>query len=252
MADDESILAKPTPEPDAELRYGPEAEHVADVWLPAEDTAGTPLVLLVHGGFWRPAYDRVHTRHMAAALRDAGWPVAALEYRRVPGAPEATTDDVRLALREIPEQLAPGGPDSATPVPTVLMGHSAGGHLVLWAAAVSPPDHLLGTVALAPVADLVAADAAGLGGGAVKAFLGTAPDARPDLDPLRLDAPATPVTLVHGVEDATVPVAQSRTYATAHPAAHLVAVPDSGHYDVIDPSSEAWRHVVEAVAGFGH
>ncbi|MEU8137213.1 alpha/beta hydrolase [Streptodolium elevatio] len=242
MADDESILAKPTPEPDGELRYGPEDEHVADLWLPAEAAAvgtGTPLVLLVHGGFWRPAYDRVHTRHMAAALRDAGWPVAALEYRRVPGTPEATTDDVRLALREVPSQPALG----AGHLRTVLMGHSAGGQLVLWAASVCPPGRLLGTVALSPVTDLAAADVAGLGGGAVRAFLGTSPAARPDLDPLRLDTPDTPVTLVHGAEDATVPLALSHTYAAAHPSTRLVAVPKADHYDVIDPSSVAWQHV---------
>lgn len=247
MAENEDILGRPAPEPDALVRYGSEPEHVADVWLPEQRGGGLPLVLLVHGGFWRPAYDRVHTRNMAAALRDAGWPVAALEYRRVPRVPDATTEDVRSALRRIPEELA-GGEFGLGRRGTALIGHSAGGHLVLWAAGAAPPERLVGTVALAPVADLVAADAAGLGGGAVRAFLGGAPGARPDLDPVRVAVPATPVTLVHGVEDATVPVAQSRGYAAAHASVRLVAVPEAGHYEVIDPWSAAWAVVVEELA----
>src|SRR5687767_5756925 len=108
-------------------------------------------VALIHGGFWRPAYDRVHLRPMAAALRDLGWEVVSIEYRRVPGDPDATVSDVRAAL--------------SAAAPDVIAGHSAGGHLALWAAATMG----LKAVALAPVADLRLAEELNLDGGAVKA-----------------------------------------------------------------------------------
>ncbi|MFF5988524.1 alpha/beta hydrolase family protein [Prauserella flavalba] len=233
---DRSILTRPTPEPDEELRYG---GQVADVWLPV--TTGKPLIVLVHGGFRRAEYDRTHIRVLCRALRDAGWPVAAPEYRRVAGNPGQTVADIRTALSVLPERLPANG--------LVLMGHSAGGHLALWAASTCPPRGLLGVIALAPVADLAAAHEAHLDDGAVADFLGGAPSARPDLDPRLLDAPPCPVVLVHGRDDTLVPVTQSRSYAATHPGARLVVLPGIQHFEPIDPSSTAWPAVLAELKG---
>ncbi|KAA9154291.1 alpha/beta hydrolase [Amycolatopsis acidicola] len=213
--------------PDEELRYGPDPDHVADSWVPARPRR--PRLVLVHGGFWSPEYDRKHTRPMAAALRDAGWPVLAPEYRRRPGNPDAATEDLLRVL----DSTGPG---------VLLVGHSAGGHLALWLAANRAG--LLGTVALAPVADLVGAEAEGLDGGAVATFLGGPASERPDLDPLPLKDPEAPCVLLHGTRDSHVPIAQSRAYVAAHPAARLVELPGMGHFELIDPYSLAWPRVV--------
>ncbi|WP_236788203.1 alpha/beta hydrolase [Amycolatopsis sp. GM8] len=234
---DRSILSRPGPEPDREMRYGPLAEHVADVWLPAE--TGRPRVVLIHGGFWRPRYDRTHTRNLAAALRDAGWPVTSIEYRREPGNPDAYTDDIRLALQAVDAE------------DVVLAGHSAGGQLALWAAVTCPPPGLLGTVALAPVADLVRAHDERLGDGAVAEFLGGPPANRPDLDPVRLPAPAGPVILVHGADDTGVPPSQSQSYVDAHATAELVLLPGMAHFELVDPHSGAWPDVRDAISRAG-
>ena len=207
---------------------------------------GKPLVLLVHGGFWRPAYDRRHTRAMAAALRDAGWPVASLEYRRVPGHPELTTGDVRCAIAELPKLLAHHNARE-----TVMAGHSAGGHLALWAAATCPPEGLAGTLALAPVADLVLADQTGLGDGAVTAFLGTAAVDRRDLDPVRGTSPTAPVILLHGTDDVSVPVEVGESYLRAHPATNFDALPGTGHFELIDPRAPVFPRVVRAIHTLG-
>ena len=53
-----------------------------------------------------------------------------------------------------------------------------------------------------------------------------------------------PQLLVHGTDDDTVPVAMSREYAAATDEAELVEY-DGGHYEHLDPESEAWRAVVE-------
>jgi acetyl esterase/lipase len=234
MSEDESILSLPSPPPDATLAYGPGDESVADVRYGAEGAAKRPLVVLIHGGFWRPAYDRKHIGPLAAALAAAGWTVATPEYRRSPGRPEATIEDLRAALAALPGKI------DRNDGTVVLIGHSAGGHLVLWAAAAGIVPKLRGVLALAPVADLRLAEKKGLGGGAVQAFLGSGADSRADLDPLRMKSPAVPTVLLQGEGDEIVPPAIAESYVAAHPKARLVRIEGAGHFAVIDPRSTAW------------
>ncbi len=244
-AEDRSVLHLPAPGPDLELRYGDRPEGLVDVRFGAPGAERRPLVVFVHGGYWRPAFDRVHVRPLTAALAGAGWTTAAIEYRRVPGRPDDTVDDVAAALRFLAgaSELA-GACDGRL----LLAGHSAGGHLVLQAAADPRTPPLAGVVALAPVADLRLGEELGLDGDAVRAFLGRPAADRPDLDPVRQPAPPVPVTVVHGTADDIVPLALGRSYVTAHPAATLVEV-EGGHFVVIDPRSTAWPELLGALAG---
>ncbi|MCP2167158.1 alpha/beta hydrolase [Goodfellowiella coeruleoviolacea] len=236
MTEDRSVLTRPATAPDVCLRYGTHEPHVADVWFADPAVPNPALAVVVHGGFWRPEYDRRGTWPLADAIRRQGWTVASVEYRRTPGQPQATVADVRLALHAVPE-LVPGSGR------VVVVGHSAGGHLALHAAAVAPAPGLVATVALAPVADLVAAHRLALDVDAVAAFLGGAPEPHGDLDPVRLPTPSRPVVLVHGTEDAIVPIELAHSYAAAHPATRLVSVPGAGHFALIDPLSTAWPTV---------
>ncbi|WP_280726105.1 alpha/beta hydrolase [Kitasatospora sp. MAA4] len=246
--EDRSVLTQVVPEPDLTLRHGARADQVADAWPGDARAARRPLAVLVHGGFWRPDYDRTHARAMGGALRAAGWTVVSIEYRRTPGAPDLAVHDVAAALAAVPAALA------SAPAPhngsTVVLGHSAGGHLALWSAAAQPAPALVGTIALAPVADLELAHRLRLDGDAVAAFLGGPPQHRPELDPVLLPTPATPVVIVHGGQDEVVPAKLSDGYARAHPATRLVPVPDAGHFALIDPLSAAWPVVVQALASF--
>lgn len=228
--EDRSILTRPAPEPDEVRRYGDERDQLVEIYRGGTEAAERPVLCLIHGGFWRPGYDRTHLRPLASALREEGRTVVSVEYRRVPGDPDASTTDIRAALVLATEV---GGR-------IVVAGHSAGGHLALWAAASAPPPGLVATVALAPVADLVAAHRAGLGDGAVRAFVGAGPDSRPDLDPVRLGPVGSPLTIVHGGRDAIVPPAQACRFADAHPGTEVVVVPGTGHFALIDPLSPAW------------
>src|SRR5215470_313712 len=79
------VLTRPVPPPDVVLRYGSDRDQLADLRLPAVPAAGrelAPLVLFLHGGFWRAAYDRAHTGPLAAALAAAGFAVCTPEFRR--------------------------------------------------------------------------------------------------------------------------------------------------------------------------
>lgn len=241
FSEDLSVLDRPARAPDDTIHYGGDADQVADVRHGGAGARQRPLVLLVHGGFWRPQYDRAHTGPMGEAIAAAGWTVAAIEYRRVPGQPDLTFADVRAALERVPGLIADHNGQ------VLLLGHSAGGHLVLWLSAPPVPAVLAGTLALAPAADLQLAQALDLGNGAAAAFLGADAAQRPDADPRRLPAPQVPVVIVQGEEDGIVPPAVPASYAAAHPAVRLVRVPGAGHFALIDPQAAAWQATLDAL-----
>jgi acetyl esterase/lipase len=240
--EDRRVLGRAERPPDRTWTYGSDAEQVADVYLP-ESTPSRRTVLLVHGGFWRPEFDRVHARPLAAHLAARGHVVVSVEYRRLPGNPDVTLRDVRVAADTLArEPWADGSSIQA-------VGHSAGGHLVLVLAG-DTDTPLQSVLALAPVADLVAAETRGLDGDAVASFLGTPAADRPDLDPVRRPAPMIPVAIVHGVNDSIVPLKLSATYVEAHGVdghQRLVALPGIGHYEVIDPEATAIADVDAAL-----
>jgi acetyl esterase/lipase len=175
----DGVLTRPAPPPDLTVRYGPLPDQVADLrWplggsdRPTERTtdAAAPLVVVIHGGFWRAGYDRRHTGPQCAGLAEAGFAVAAIEYRRTgqPGGGwPATFDDVAAALDAVPDLVARAATAAGQAVDTdrtVLVGHSAGGQLAAWAA-VAPRPGIVGAVSLAGVLDLTLAARLGLGPG---------------------------------------------------------------------------------------
>ncbi len=271
MSDPSEVLTRWAPPPAATVRYGEGPHHGADVWRPATGPGiatgpadAAPLVIVVHGGFWRARYGKEEARVMCAALADAGYAVAAIEYRRTgqPGGGwPGTIDDVRAAVEAIPalvSGLLDDGPVSLGP--TLLVGHSAGGQLALWAGSQADVPRLAGIVSLGGVCDLARADELRLGrqddDGAVAAFLGGGADQVPDryaaADPMRLPPPAVPVALVHGVDDDVVPVELSRRYAAYAAAAgadvELLELRGIEHFGPIDPLSPAWATVLDALA----
>ncbi len=221
------------------VTYGPHPSQVIDLYR------GGPAALrvtLLHGGFWREAYDRHHLAPLAATLAGRGAEVVLAEYRRVGGGGgwPATFDDVVRALE--------AGERACTASRHVLVGHSAGGHLALWAAS-SPlaagvrVDHV---VAVAPVADLARARALRLSGGAVAELV--APGEEAAADPMRLPPPRAPVTVLHGTEDGEVPVGLSRAYAGAAGAGvTLELLEGAGHYEPITVGTPECARLLAAV-----
>jgi acetyl esterase/lipase len=144
----------------------------------------------------------------------------------------------------------------------VTLGHSAGGHLAVWAAGrartrrwsqVRVP--VTAAVSQAGVLDLASAAREHLGSDAVAGMLGepwadVADRERAEVDPLSQAPLGVPVWCVHGEADGTVPISQSRTYVEAARAAgaqaDLVAV-EGDHFVVIDVASEAWARTLEVL-----
>ena len=144
------ILTRAARPPDQVLRYGPRHEQFADLRLPVwsdetESSPGSaaewrpewPVVIFLHGGFWRAAYDRTHAGPLAEALAAAGFAVCTPEYRRTgqPGGGwPGTFDDVAAAVDALPGLVAAAAGGRADLGRVVLAGHSAGGLVVLEAA----------------------------------------------------------------------------------------------------------------------
>ncbi len=229
--------------------YGRLKDQVGDLLLPAGASEPLPVVVLVHGGFWRERYRRDTLAPLAEAIAAEGYATWNIEYRRVGasggGHPE-TADDVLAAFDALGGLPAPLDLGRVT-----VVGHSAGGHLALWLAA---QRRFAGVVALAGVADLVAADEQHLGSDAVREFLrgGAAAD-HGEADPARLVPTGVPSLLVHGDEDANVPLDQSERYLAAATAAgddcRLLRIDGADHFVVIDPSSDAWAQAWAAFPG---
>ena len=247
------------PPPQSLLRYGDHPDQVANLHLPAGVTGSSPCVVLIHGGFWRERWDRSLMTPLAVDLARRGLAAWNVEYRRVGqagGGWPGTLEDVAAAidaLRDVP------GVDGRR---VVVVGHSAGGHLALWAAArrrlprgapgARPSVVPRAAVALAGVCDLVAGSREGLGEGAVDALLGGGPDEVPNR--FRVASPAAllplgvPQLLVHGARDEHVPLSQSREYLAAAKAAGDeigLLEPDDDHFDVIDVERQSWQGLAD-------
>jgi acetyl esterase/lipase len=238
--------------PPRRIEYGADPSQFGELTAPEGIPRG--VVVVIHGGFWRAAYDLDLGRPLAADLAAHGWAAWTIEYRRVGnggGAPQ-TLDDVAAAIDTLADlDLLRGR--------VITVGHSAGGHLATWAASRGRYERwaarvaVTGVVSQAGVVDLGQAYAERLGSGAVEAFLGHPPGPDDDpVDPIRNVPLEVPVHCVHGVDDDVVPVTQSRAYVAAartHGAPAELTEVEGDHFVVIDPAGEAWARTREILDG---
>lgn len=245
------------------VRYGEAPSQYVELHLPARRAGAHPVVVLLHGGFWRAAYGLALLRPLAADLVERGYAVWNVEYRRVgePGGGwPGTLVDVADAADAVAGASTRYGLDAGR---VAVVGHSAGGQLALWLGArhrlpgaapgASPRVRPRAVVSQAGVLDLPAAADARLGEEAVAAFLGghtaEVPDRYALASPSALVPLGVPQLLVHGDADGRVPVTQSREYAAAARSAgdrvELAEFPGVGHFEVIEATHESWITVVD-------
>ncbi|MFF1837805.1 alpha/beta hydrolase [Streptomyces sp. NPDC058231] len=274
----ESAFSHPAVAPDASAAYGDHPDQVIDFYAPRDGRTGAPVVVVLHGGAWRAPYDRLHVTPLADFLARRGFAVANVEYRRgseipqqhgssgpVAGRWPETFDDVAAAMDALPALLARELP-TADARRIVVTGHSAGGHLALWAAArhvlpegspwrlpAAPP--LRGVVALAPVADFATAVELDVCSGAVAQLLGGEQDFADRCryaDPAVLLPTGIATAVVQGRSDLTVPHAVAEAFveaaAKAGETVGLTLLQDVGHFPLIDPAADACAVVAEEIA----
>lgn len=140
----------------ANVSYGPDPAQVYDVYLPSGGarTPGAPVIFMVHGGAWAVG-DKAMSRVVDAKVARwgaRGFVLVSVNYRMLPDVPpDGQLHDVALALAHAQAQAGDWGGD---PGQFVLMGHSAGAHLVALLASARPTrpglggPPVLGTVAL--------------------------------------------------------------------------------------------------------
>lgn len=264
---------KKIPQPTAiHLSYGPETLQFGELFLPStQDTQQLyPVVILIHGGFWRNPYDYTLMTSLAKDLAQRGSAAWNIEYRRIGdkgGGWPGTLLDVALATDYI-RTIAPTYQLDLNRIVTV--GHSAGGHLALWLAArpkiakASPlagssrsdaPLPLRGAISLAGVNDLELCSQLHLGNDAASELLGGTFDEVPEryvaASPAAMLPLGIPQVLVHGTKDESVPITMSQVYFAAAQAAgdpmRLITLPDEDHFVVINVKSQAWQQIVEAI-----
>lgn len=240
--------------------YGAHRSQIAELWRPPG--RGTPpVVVLVHGGFWRVRYTKRLMNGLAAGIARLGVAAWNIEYRRVGptggGGYPGTFLDVAAAIDHL---VGMPGLDLDR---VVTCGHSAGGQLALWAAArprlavgapgASPLVVARGAVSLAGVVDLARAAQAGLGRGAVAELLGGDDLAYrlATCSPFEMLPLGVPQVLIHGRGDDVVPVALSEGYAARARAtgddARLVVLERCSHLQVISTRGVAWRALAGAL-----
>ncbi|NGO15473.1 alpha/beta hydrolase [Streptomyces sp. HC44] len=276
-AEEESAFSHPPVEPDTTAAYGDHPDQVVDFYAPRGGEESAPLVVVLHGGAWRAAYDRRHITPFADFLARRGFAVANVEYRRGGAVPEEggggsvagrwpdTFDDVAAVLDALPGLVREALPQ-ADPRRTVITGHSAGGQLALWAAArhllpadapwhTERPAPLRGVVALAPIADFTVAEKLDVCSGASLQLLGGEElfgERQPYADPAHLLPTGIATTLVQGRTDVVVPQAVAESYADAAAKAGevvgLTLLEDVGHFPLIDPAADACAVVAEEIA----
>lgn len=247
---------------DATSRYGAYDNQFGELRVP-DGRGPHPVVVLIHGGCFRSAYATLRDlAPMADALKRRGIASWNIEYRRLGqagGGWPGTYRDVGAAVDHL-RALAPRHRLDLRRV--VLVGHSAGGHLALWAAARARVPARSAIARRRPLRALSAIDLAGpfdlrenvahyeraCDGSVVTQMMGGTPAQVPDhysaaspgaLLPLRV-----PHVLVWGEHENFVPRDLARAYvkraAAAGDDATLRIVPNAGHFEIASPHTAGW------------
>jgi len=261
----DSLAALEAPAPTTRIAYGPGPLQFGNLRLP-KGPGPHPVVLFIHGGCFLQQYTIAHAAALEQAFADSGYAVWSIEYRRVGdegGGWPGTFEDVGRAADHLRE-LARTYPLDLRRV--VAAGHSAGGALALWLASrdrlradsplrVDRPLPIGAVLALAPATDFADLHAKGVCGGVIDRLMGGSPDSFPeryrDVSPALLAPIAIPQLVVVGGQDRNWGPGGRAYHASAVAArdslVRLVDIPDAGHFDVIAPTTPAWRVVMQSL-----
>lgn len=264
-ADVDKLPSKP---PDTRISYGQDPLQFGELRMPG-GSGPFPLAVVIHGGCWVSKFATLqNTAALADALRDAGIATWNIEYRRLdnPGGGWPGTfndvadavDRVRVIAREHPIDLSR----------VVTIGHSAGAHLALWAAARHrlPKDSevyrqnplpLRAAVALGGPGDLrdFYGQAQGIcGTNVIEKLMGGSPETVPTRythgSPAELLPLGVRQVLIVGTDDRVMPPESRDAYkASASKAGDRVEVMEvpGGHFEIIAPTTDAGRAVSRKV-----
>ena len=249
---------------DAQVQYGPAPAQVAELFLPKRK-GPHPVVVLLHGGCFLKRYEGFpQTSALAADLAGRGYAVWNVEYRKL-GEAGAGYPGTFLDVATAIDRLRAEAPKYDLDLKRVIaVGHSAGGHLALWAAsrariAASSPLHaadpvkISAVISLAGIGDL---DGQGrvfalpCGDDTIARLVDQAHRTNPfaDTSPAALLPSGARTVMVHGSFDPVMPPYTGRDYAArarrAGDTAGVVVIPNAAHFDLVIPTTAAWSEIV--------
>lgn len=264
----QAYMAQPQLRADARIAYGTAPAQVIDLFLP-KGRGPHPVVVLIHGGCYLAEYQGLaQTSGIAADLARRGFAVWNVEYRKL-GEDGAGYPGTFLDVADAVDRLRAEAPKyHLNPRRVVAVGHSAGGHLALWAAArhrlpkTSPlwradPLRIGSVVSLGGIGDLEgqgAIFAGACGPDPIPKIIGlaTRTGAYADTSPAELLPSGARVTMISGDLDHVMPPPTGRAYVErlrkAGDAGEAVAIPNASHFDVVIPTTAAWAIVADTIA----
>lgn len=217
------------------IKYGDDSDQILEFY--GESQHVKPTLVLIHGGYWRNLFDREHMRPLAVALAKAGFNVVLPEFRRVAGDPDTTLRDLAFALSTLEDQKL------------ALIGYSSGGHLALLLADKFPA--ITKVIGLAPVTDMVESQRLELGRSAVREWLGTDAELRPELDPMLRPPIKAETIFIHGNLDERVPLHLTQSYVAAMgkhgKEVALEVLPGTSHFEMMNAPSPTFDALIRAI-----
>lgn len=263
------LQALPSRAPDQRIAYGEDSSQYGELRVPG-GSGPHPVAVLIHGGCFKAAYaTRKDLAPMADALKERGIASWNIEYRRI-GQPGGGWPGTYLDVGRAVDHLRTLATSNALDLSrVVIVGHSAGGHLAMWAAArarvpknsslfMADPLPVRGVVNLAGPVDLTA-NIAGYEAlcrdTVITTLLGGSPTTMPErhahASPIKLLPLGIPQVLVIGEHEDFVPRAVAETYAKAAAEAgdslRLIVIPRAGHFEIASPLASPWPKVESAI-----
>lgn len=237
-----TILNLQTTTPDKVIKYGPAKQQFIEGWFPSDKNLAD--IVFIHGGCWLSAYDIAHSRAFTSALRGAGYRVWSLEYRRIgdenggwPNSLKDINSAIALLIKE----------NKIVPQNTLLMGHSAGGHLALLAKQEASEHKLKGVIGLAAITNI---EAYAKGNNSCQHAASLFMDGMPQDKPEAYNQANPKQQILHGntwllysEHDAIIPASQIDDLNNVR----LVKVDKAGHFDFLHPGSTAFSEIIRVI-----
>lgn len=265
----QDLQTLPSRAPDRRVPYGEDSSQYGELRVPA-GAGPHPVVVLVHGGCFKAAYASARDlAPMADTLKSDGIATWNIEYRLL-GQPGGGWPGTYLDVGRAVDYLRPLAVQYQLDLGRVVIaGHSAGGHLAMWAAArsrlptssalyLTDPLPVRGVIDLAGPLDMTAnirGYEALCRDSVIKSMLGGTPATVPgryqQASPIRLLPLGVPQVLVVGTHEDFVPLPLVEAYAEAARRAgdpvRVVVIPGAGHFEIASPRSSAWPRVESAI-----
>ena len=258
------LLGRPRATPTQTISYGPAPHQFAELWLP-NGKGPHPTLVMIHGGCWLAELPGTELMaYISEDLRQHGYAVWSIDYRRLGddgGGYPGTFLDTAAAIDNL-RNIAPKYKLDLKKL--IAIGHSAGGHLATWAAvrprlpkqsplAKADPLPITGVVSLAGINDLAAYREKGPSACGGPSTIDALVDAKRKADLYAETSPAAllPIgvrqAVISGALDKIVPPQFGKDFAAAATkkgdTAKEITIESAGHFELIDPTSDAWKTI---------